>query len=393
MIRRTALLLVLLAVVPASPARAQSLFNAAGLGMPSDPLDARTRALGGVGIGLRGPLALGSDPAAAADFLLPSATLTAQPTWVDFERRDNAESGDFRGTKFPTLSIAYPTVRGLVVTLGLDSFLDQRYESSASSTISFGEGDDVVVDDQFVSKGGVSQVRLGLARRFGPNLAVGVSAARYGGSLTRRLVRTFVSGVDATQVSDYQDGGFWSYSGAALSGGAAVTLGSVAYVSASVAWSSSLDATASDDTAGESRAYDLPLQVRLGATAVIAPGLSVSGGLTRADWSSLDGALAGGKSGGATTSYGLGVELTRARLLGRSAPLRLGYRKTDLPFALGTGTPTETVWAGGFGLNLSQAGDVVRAAVDLAFERGERSDSVLSERFRRATLTVRVAGF
>jgi len=392
MIRRATLLVVLVAAVAAPPVRAQSLFNAAGLGVPSDALDARTRALGGVGIGLRGPGQLGSDPAAWADVLLPSASLTAQPAWVDFERSDNAEAGTFQGTKFPALGIAYPTVKGLVVTLGLDSFLDQRYEASSSSTIPFGD-DEVEVLDRFVSRGGVSQARLGLARRFGPRLAVGVSAARYGGSITRRLVRSFTSGVDTTTVSDYQDGGFWSYSGAALTGGAALTLGTVAHVSASVTWSSSLNATASDDTEGDSRSYGLPLQVRIGGTAVIAPGLSVSAGLTRADWSSLEADFLEAVSVGAATSYGAGVELTRASLLGRSAPLRVGYRRTELPFAIGSGTATEKVWAGGFGLNLSQAGEVVRAAVDLALERGDRADSVLSERFWRGTLTVRVAGF
>jgi hypothetical protein len=391
MIRRTALLVALVAAVPA-PAAAQSLFNAAGLGVPSDPLDARTRALGGVGIGLRGPLLLGSDPAAAADYLLPSGSLTAQPAWVDFERSDVTESGTFQGTRFPALGIAYPTAHSMVVTLSLDSFLDQRYESRSSSTFSLG-GDPVEVEDHFVSQGGVSQLRLGVARRLGRRVAVGVSAARYGGSITRRLVRSFLGGVDTTAVSDYQDGGFWSYSGASLTGGASLDLGNVAHVAASMTWSSSLDATASEDTQGTSRSYDLPLQVRLGASAVVAPGLSLSAGLTHADWSSLDGDLTDGASAGSTTSYGVGVELTRARLLGRTAPLRVGYRRAELPFALGSGTPSEKVWVGGLGLNLSQAGEVVRASVDLALERGDRSDSVLSERFWRGTLTVRVAGF
>jgi hypothetical protein len=391
MIRCAALLVALLAALPA-PARSQSLFNAAGLGMPSSPLDARTRALGGVGIGLRGPLLVGSDPAAAADFVLPSSALTAQPEWVDFQRSDNAESGTFQGTRFPTLGIAYPTVYALVVTLGLDSFLDQRYESTSASTISFGS-DAVDVEDHFISKGGVSQVRFGLARRFGPHLAVGVTGARYGGSITRRVERSFVGGVDTAAVSDYQDGGFWRYSGAAVTGGASLGMGSVGQLSASVTWSSGLDATASEDTEGASRSYDLPLQVRLGASALVAPGLSLSAGLEHADWSSVDSHLADGASAGSTTSYGVGVELTRARLLGRTAPLRVGYRRTELPFALGGGMPSETVWAGGFGLNLSQTGDVVRAGVDLALERGDRSDSVLSERFWRATLTVHVAGF
>jgi hypothetical protein len=194
-------------------------------------------------------------------------------------------------------------------------------------------------------------------------------------------------------VGVFQSGGLWSYSGTSLTGGASVLLGNVAHLAGSLTWSGALDATASDDTDGDSRSYDVPLQLRLGATAVLAPGLSVSAGLTHADWASVDDDLRSGTSAGPVSSYGLGVELSRASILGRTAPIRLGYRKTDLPFALGGGKPTEKVWAGGGGLNLSQVGELVRAGVDLALERGDRSDSSLSEKFWRSTLTVRVAGF
>jgi hypothetical protein len=391
MTRRVALLLGMLVVAP-SPLLGQSLFNAAGLGSFSDPLDARTRALGGVGVGLRGSALLGSDPAAAAFYALPSASLTARPSWVEFRRSDGAEQKTFQGTIFPALGIAYPTVHSLVATLTFESFLDQRYEASDSSTIDLGGGP-VQVDDQFISRGGVSQLRLGLARRLGSRAAVGVSVARYTGSLTRRLQRTFGAGVDSAAVEAFQTGGFWSYSGAAVTGGASVFLGNVAHLAGSLTWSAPLDATASADTDGASRSYDVPLQLRLGATAVLAPGLSLSAGLTRADWSPVDDDLSSGTSAGATSSYGFGLELSRVTLLGRGAPIRFGYRKADLPFGVGSGKPTETVWAGGVGLNLSQVGDVVRAGVDLALERGDRADSAISEKFWRSTLTVRVSGF
>lgn len=389
---RRLLFLVALAVAIPATASAQSLFNAAGLGSLSDPLDARARALGGVGLGLRGPTLMGSDPAAAAAFLLPSVVMTAQPSWVDFNREDTGESGSFRGTRFPLLGIAYPTVKGLVATFGFESFLDQRYEAESATTLTFGNTP-VEVRDEFVSVGGVAQVRFGVARRFGESLAVGLSAGRYSGSVTRRVVRTFGAGVDSTVVEPFQAGGLWSYSGLGVTGGASLSLGGVAHVAGSVTWSGSLDATASDDSEGDSRSYDLPVQVRLGASAVLAPGLSVNAGFTSADWSSLDDDLLAGVSSGNTRSYGVGLELSRARVRGRTAPLRVGYRKTDLPFALGQGTPTETVWTGGLGLNLSQTGTFVPAAVDLALERGDRSDSLLSERFWRGTLTVRVSGF
>jgi hypothetical protein len=388
---RAVLLLGMLLSAPGS-LLGQSLFNAAGLGSPSEPLDGRTRALGGVGIGLRGSALLGSDPAAAAYYTLPAGFLTAQPSWVDFERLDRAEEGTFRGTRFPALGIAYPTIHSVVATLAFESFLDQRYEASDPSTITL-DGNPVDVQDDFVSRGGVSQLRLGLARRLGRRAAVGLSAARYTGSVTRRVQRTFHEGVDTTSVGAFQSGGFWGYSGASVTGGASVFLGNIAHVAGSLTWSGKLDATASDDSDGASRSYDMPLQLRLGATAVLASGLSLSAGLARADWSGVDGDLRGGASGGVVSSYGFGVELSRASILGRSAPLRLGYRKTDLPFGLEGGKPTETAWTGGLGLNLSQVGDLVRASVDLALERGERSDSALSEKFWRSTLTVRVAGF
>jgi hypothetical protein len=387
---RRLLLLAALALLAPATASAQSLFNAAGLGVPADPVDARARALGGVGIGLRGAALMGSDPAAAAFFVLPTVIMTAQPSWVDFERQDNGESGTFRGARFPVMGIAYPTVKSLVATLSLESFLDQRYEAGWPTTLSFG-GTPVQVRDEFVSSGGVSQVRIGVARRFGGSLAVGVSASRYSGSLTRRLTRSFGEGVDTTAVESFQDGGFWSYSGLGLTGGASLSLGTVAHLSGSMTWSSPLDATASDDSGGDSRSYDLPLQVRVGASAVLAPGLSLTAGYTSADWSSLDADLGGGFSVGPASSLGVGLELARARLLGRNAPLRFGYRSSDLPFALGAGA-TETVWTGGLGLHLSQVGEIVRAGVDLAFERGDRKDSILSERFWRGTITVRVSG-
>jgi hypothetical protein len=390
-IRRLALVLALVAAAP-HPVRGQSLFNAAGLGVPTDPVDARTRALGGPGIGLRGASLQGSDPAAAAYFVLPSVLLTAQPAWVDAVGPAAGEKGSFRGTRFPLLGIAYPTAYSLVATLTFESFLDQRWEASDSSTVTLG-GSPVKVGDQFVSQGGVSQARLGLARQLGRHAAVGISVARYTGSLTRRLTRTFGEGVDTAAVGSFQMGGYWSYSGAAVTGGGSLLLADFAHVAGSLTWSTGLDANASADTEGESRSYDIPLQMRLGMTAVLAPWLTASAGFSRADWTSVNDDLRAGTSTGSATSYGLGVELSRVTLLGKAAPIRVGYRRTDLPFALGNGDARETVWAGGMGLNVSQVGEVVRAGVDLAVERGRRSDSKLTERFWRSTLTVRVSSY
>ena len=88
----------------------------------------------------------------------------------------------------------------------------------------------------------------------------------------------------------------------------------------------------------------------------------------------------------------MGVELAQARLLGREAPLRLGYRRSGLPFALGSEDATERIYSGGFGLALNQSGEFVLASADLGVERGQRSAGALKESFWRATLSLRLAG-
>ena len=51
--------------------------------MPMEPLDARARALGTLGVGLLGPSLTPTDLASAARIYLPSAQVTLQPQWVD----------------------------------------------------------------------------------------------------------------------------------------------------------------------------------------------------------------------------------------------------------------------------------------------------------------------
>jgi hypothetical protein len=280
-----------------------------------------------------------------------------------------------------------------VVSLSFESVFDQRYEAERPVSIDLGDGA-VDATDHFTSTGGVSQVRIGVARVVAQRLALGLSAGRYTGSVVRRLVRDFPDDAQSEPVESYQVGGLWTYSGTTLTGGASVAIGSFAQLAGSVAWSSTLDAEPSDDTDGAAGSFDMPLRLHLGATAVLAPGISLSASLATADWTKIDNDLADGTSVGRADSYGVGFELTRARLLGRNAPLRFGYRKRDLPFVLDDGgTPTESVWAGGVGLHLSQAGNFVRAAVDLSLEKGTREDALISESFWRGTLSVRVSGF
>jgi hypothetical protein len=369
---------------------AQSLFNAVGIGTPMDAIDARAVALGGMGIGLMGGDLLPTDPAAAADLGLPTMIMTARPSWVNFDRSSPSESGSFQSTLFPLMGLAYPIPRVGVLSLTLGSVLDQRFEAKRTEQVALYDTT-TTVQDVYVSQGGVSSVRLGLARNLGNRLSVGLTVGRYTGSTTKRLERTFP--LDSL-VSTYQAGGFWSYSGSLVSGGASVRFGGIARVAGSVTLGSTLHAKASSDTQGGDATYDLPLQYRIGASALLARGVTLTGGVARANWAAVKGGTFNdGSAASTTTSFGFGLELTQATLFGRTSPIRLGYRHSQLPFAPGgAGTPIETALSAGLGVSFHKTGDYTLAGVDLSLERGTRRDPTLTEHFWRGTLTLRVTG-
>ena len=85
---------------------------------------------------------------------------------------------------------------------------------------------------------------------------------------------------------------------------------------------------------------------------------------------------------------GVGAEIQGVRLLGARLPVRLGFRRTDLPFhASDLSQLTETALTLGVGLRVSDE----QAKIDLALEFGSRGDlesSGVEESFQRLSLTV-----
>lgn len=385
---RTLALAVALSLAGCAPLAAQSLFGSTGLGLPVEAVDGRTRALGNIGLGLSGGALLPSDPAAAARLQLPTGVFVAQPSWADAS--DGAQTNYFRGTRFPLLAAAYPFFGGMF-TVHFASLMDQDFRGDRVSTVTLG-GTTVDVRDSFEQNGSISSANVGFARMITEETSVGVTIGRYTGTVDRNLVRTTESGADGSVVQPYLSAGSWAYAGYLVTGGVATRLVDLVNVSASATWSTTLDADASGTTEGGDGAFDMPLQVRVGVSADLAPGLALNASAARADWSSVADDLSGATEAKATTALGVGLELTQARLLGREAPLRLGFRHSDLPFTLGSETATERIFSGGFGLALNQTGEFVLASMDLSLERGRRSAGALKENFWRATLSLRLAG-
>lgn len=386
------LAMALAAVAAPSAGSGQSLLSGYGFGAPLDALDARALALGGIGMGLTGTELAPHDPAAAADLGIPAIVFTTQTSWNDVQ--EGGQTSDFTSTRFPSLGIMYPLSRIGTVSLSFSGVMDQTWNVSQERLLTLeGSGTQARVTDLFESEGGISALRLGLARRLSPQLAVGANVGTYMGTVTRRFTRSFDSLEVETSVPDYQIGGFWEYSGFIASLGATLDLGGVARVSGSYALGGDLQADPSDDTEGGPLTVNMPSEFRVGASALLSEELNLSAGVVYADWSDAGAGMAQ-VEGTSVLRLGGGVEWTGASLLGKPSSVRLGYRRGDLPFRrAGDPEVSESVFSGGVGMNLLQSGEVLLARADFAVERGKRDAGVFTEDFWRFGVTLRVSGF
>jgi hypothetical protein len=375
----------------AAPAGAQSLFNAAGIGLPMEALDGRARALGSVGVGLPGAGGfLPADPAASARLLVPGGMIVAQPSWVELSR-SGGSSRSFRGSRFPLLAAGYPFAGGMA-TLHATSVLDQGFRGERPVTVDL-LGTPVEAVDVFEQDGSVATLAAGYARMLTPGIAVGLSAGRYSGSVVRSLVREFDDSAASGAAVPYASSGTWSYHGYQLTAGASADVAGLFRIAGSTTVSTELKAVATSQTEGADRSFSMPIQLRVGASGQLAPGLLLSASASITDWSSTADDLGPGVEAGSVLSFGGGLELANVQIFNRSAPLRVGFRRTDLPFSLEGGDADEQVFSGGFGFALNETNEVVLASLDLGVEKGRRLEGTYREDFWRATLSLKLLGF
>jgi hypothetical protein len=364
------LALVLAAALGARPAAGQSVLAAGGLGVPIDAADGRGRALGMVGPGLFGTGVIPGDPAAALGLNVPTVTFSLQNSWLTVDQ--GGVTSDQTVSRFPALGVAYPASDWGTITLTYGGFLDQRWNFERNRVVSLDPGGSTAVTDQFESEGGISAVRVGVARRLSGALGVGADVGTYTGNVLRRFTRSFDSLGVNVPVDPFETGGRWGYSGLLADVGVVLDIADVFRAAATVSWSSNLDAEPDSATEGAAKSYDLPLQLRAGASGALAPGLFVSVSASYADWSATGDDLAATTATGGTLGFGAGLEWERATLFGRGLPIRLGWRRSELPFRFDDDDPIES---------------------SLAVERGTREGGSLGEQFWRTTVTFRAAGF
>ena len=380
--------LVLALAAPATTS-AQSFLGFRALGVPVRAVDARSTALGNLGIGLARVEISATDPAASSRLLFPTVGVTMQPSWGTFDVGE--QTGTSRTNRLPLLGIGYPvTSVGSVVTASLSGHLEQRWVARRQSTVTLNEVD-VEVQDTYRNDGGTSVVRLGWAQRIGSRLSLGVSGGTYIGRLDRVFDRELDSLAVGGEVYSFREEHAWSYSGYLAAAGFNLDPHPLIHLAGAVEWSGNLSEAPQGETEGEGL-YTIPVRYSAGATGRLSPrlGFNVSG--VYQDWTTSDGFLAGVTTG-SKWSYGAGMEWEVVDGETRSLPVRFGYRRLAPPFRFESEDPVESIWSVGVGLNLAKLEDNRFGWMDLAFERGSRQSAPLDERFWRATVTLGISRF
>lgn len=381
----------------AGPVSGQSLLARGGLGLVAEPLTARARALGGVGLGLPDANLSLVNPAGIAGIPAPALHVTFQPDYYSTEFSGGTTSGST--SRFPLLRVALPLGERWAVSLGYGSFLDQNWAVEQQDSILVG-GEMREVRDRFASRGGVARLRIGGAYSLTEELSLGLGVDIHTGSARDTIVRSFISrdtaGLGLIDNSPRPAGSeiVRNYSGLSYAAGARWTPSEALMLAAALTIGGTLDAEPGD-TILTTRSYDLPLQASLGGSARVTANTLVALSTRWAGWSSADAGLAGGDAARDSWAVAGGIEWDAINFGDQVLPLRIGGRVGSFPFAWRTaagesGFIDERTLTGGFGLRLAQGA----ARADLAVERGERSGGGIGfdESFWRLAVSLTVLG-
>ena len=386
--------LLALALFLPSTLAGQSVLGSSGLGMKLEPLEAIQRALGGVGVTTRTATVLPGNPLASLDLLAPTIAFTLQPHWGKYTI--GSESGNFLATRFPVLGFAYPLGTDGIFTLTSGSQFDQNWsvESKDSVTTS---GESVGFTDTFISDGAIATIQAGWARRWSTTLSLGATVGVYRGGLKRSFSRTFDRATaDSVRLENpirqFLTGEQWVHSGPLASLNMSWDPSPNLQVGATVGWGGTIKVNPAEGAEGVSREVSVPLEFKISTNALLAPTLALNVGLASSNWTDLGDPSVDAVSGGRVLSYGAGVEWEALSFWAGGFPLRVGFHRSELPFRFLEKQVRESTISSGFSVVMAQALGLPLAAVDVAFETGNRESGEFKESFRRLTLTTRLGG-
>lgn len=391
-----ATMIFMAALLVAAPARAQSLFAARGLGLPVVPVDARARALGGIGVGILGVNTSLVNPASISGITRRGITATLQPTTTDITIGD--VSDNVSGTRFPLIHAILPLGQRFVLGVGYGAAYDQYWSIALQDTVMIGESR-VGVNDVVRSEGGVGEARLSAAFEVTDNFSIGAALGMNTGSLERSVERTFG---DSTAYNPFSTRIRWDYNGITTAVGARWDPISALRLAASASFGGELEA---DGKAGDAitRTFDVPMRVAFGASGLLGTEVVATLG---GEWSAAEEGVGTSPAGlplsvaEQTWRVGGGLEWTGGAGDTRAFPLRVGGSVGALPYHLADEEEArEWTVSAGMGLRFSDAALVPYALADIAVERGGRTgfssptlENGLEESFWRVTISLSLFG-
>lgn len=350
--RRLVLLLALCAGAWHTLAGQDSPFGINGLGVPGRQESARARATGGA-FGLFDPFSGVSEVAVTFNDLL-SASAVGAASYVTDDL--DGVRGTRRAARFPLFQISGPAWGGVVIGGGFSTYLDRGYRVQLTDTITLG-GSQQQVTDVLSSDGGVSDLRIVAARRFG-SLALGAGFHLLSGSSRLLASRTFTDTSTYSAVSQSDE---IAYRGSGISGSAMLKLGPFR-----IAGFARSDAHLRSELAGrEVNSNDLPATVGGGIYWQVTPEVAVATSLIHTTWS-----VVADSDAYNTTVWAAGGEIGSRR-----HPLRVGVRSGGMPFGPGGKAPREFAVSAGTGVIFSNGHGVI----DLSIERQRRTGAGLTE--------------
>jgi hypothetical protein len=345
---------VLLTAQPLNRLAAQdSQFGIRGLGTPGKWESVRSRATGGAfaPFDALSPLL----DASLADLRRTTAGVTGGTSWRSVET--GSEEASLRASRFPALVLAGPLSSRLVIGGGFATYLDRSFGVTTRDTIDL-RGNPEPVSDEVRSDGAITDLRVALAARLRPSLAVGAGLHLLTGSTRVVAIRRFDDSV-TYRTSIARDEVAYEGMGGSLS--ALFDLNADLRLAGWVRSDTKLRADVRGITTAED---DLPFSYGGGARWRAGSQAAFAGAVA---WRKWEGA---GPNSHNTFNWSLGAELGPF-----ASPVRIGVRGGQLAFGVGE-TPTEFGFAAGLGRQFSRG----RGRLDIGVERLARKGTGLTER-------------
>jgi hypothetical protein len=365
LIRRAAVVLLVLVAGPRVLSAQNSAFGVLGIGFPIAPFGVVARSMGG------GPSVLDGQSSLNPAALARTPALSVEGSTLQ-EFRNYSIGGvaaeKLKQNRFPYLVVTSPLGPRFSYGFGFSEYAERTYDVTTSSTLTL-RGLPVGVTDRVGSSGAIVDLRAAVAWASSAKFSLGAAGHVLGGSAKISTTRTFADSIFRS-FSETVDA---TFKGFGVSAGFLATPVSTLKLGGSVRLDTRLSRSVASQTLAKVK---LPKTVSGGFELRPTPVLRLAGTVAWRSWGDAATDLAGtGSHAFNTLDAGFGIEIGGAKG-GPPVPLRLGIRRATLPFSPTSDQPHEITFTAGTGLSVANS----RAQMLFAVERAMRDGAGVRER-------------